>query len=170
MEKRINEKIEIHTRRIKEDIMKKLQSELIVEKDKNIILSDMLKYINEYEVLKITQQDIQASNKPKRMICDDLRCKASRVSGEQCSRRSREGELYCGTHMRNAEAADSNKEVKQKKEKKDKEGGDGVNDRKENVWLTDNQGIMSYVDASGRSYKVEDIMKGVKNPRVLDSV
>ena len=169
MEKRINEKIEIHTKRIKDDIMKKLQSVLIVEKDKNTILTDMLKYINEYEVLKLTPQDIQASNKPKRMICDDLRCKAYRVSGEQCSRRSREGELYCGTHIRNATTdATEKKEAKEKPNKKEKDCDEG--DRKESVWLVEKDGILGYVDKMGLNYRVEDILKGVKNPRTLEDV
>ena len=83
--------------------------------------------------------------------CD--RCVAKRANDEQCTRRKKKGHEYCGTHSKNS----PNGEVEVV--------STGI--RKKEVWAEELLGIVRYVDVEGNSYKVEDVLSGKENPRLL---
>ena len=87
-------------------------------------------------------------------FCD--RCCAKRANGEQCTRRKKEEDEYCGTHMKGTphgvvDLQDDNKQATQKIE----------------VWAQDIQGIVYYIDKNMNVYQAEDIVSNKSNPKII---
>jgi hypothetical protein len=82
---------------------------------------------------------------------------AKRASDEQCTRRKKAGEEYCGTHMKGTpngvvtESTDNNV----------------ISMKKVEVWAQDIMGIVYYIDATGNVYQAEDIVGNKTNPKVI---
>ena len=84
------------------------------------------------------------------------RCCAKRATNEQCTRRKKEGNEYCGTHLKGTphgivDAQEENKVTTQKIE----------------VWAQDIQGIVYYVDKGNNVYQAEDIVSNKVNPKII---
>ena len=84
------------------------------------------------------------------------RCCAKRASCEQCTRRKKEGNEYCGTHLKGTphgvcEPGDNEKPLGQKIE----------------VWVQDIQGIVYYIDKNFNVYQTEDIYTNKVNPKII---
>ena len=84
--------------------------------------------------------------------CD--RCLAKRGAGDRCTRRRREGQMFCGTHCKSTpngvvSSADEHLEGWEKLE----------------VSVETNRGIPYFVDRQGYVYHYGDILQRVHNPR-----
>lgn len=93
--------------------------------------------------------------KTKTDILDTERCKALRVSGEQCIRRKTKSSPYCGTHCKNNPVSTDN---------------DMLNSQQYHsveVFAEEIQGIVYYIDKSNHVYNTEDIIQGRPNPRII---
>jgi len=64
------------------------------------LCGELLEYIYEYEGLNIEKEDFQKRKRVKNMVPQFDRCNARRASGEQCTRRRKDGSEYCGTHVK----------------------------------------------------------------------
>jgi len=153
MEKRINNKIETYVTLFKDDIRKKITELGFDEKPK---INELLEYVYDYERLSLIKDDLIKRKRIKNSIPNLNRCSAKRASGEQCTRRRKEGCEFCGTHAKGTphglmQSATSTDEVSHKLE----------------VVAEEIFGIIYYVDKYNNVYKTEDIMEGKQNPQII---
>jgi len=116
-----------------------------------------LQRIYSYGPLEFTKDDFARRRRVKNVVprCD--RCCAKRASGDQCTRKRRDGSMYCGTHVKGtphgtieSPATTSGAALKQ-------------------VELTAQEikGIIYYLDADENVYKTEDVLQNKVNPAVI---
>ena len=79
-----------------------------------------------------------------------------RANHEQCTRRKKSGEKFCGTHIKGTPhgEVDKNKQTNN-------------NSIKIEVWAQDIKGIIYFIDKSGNVYDPQDIHENLKNPKVI---
>ena len=153
MEKRINKRIESYNSVFKEDVKNKM-AQLGLSNESNG--SQLLQFIYDYDRFCLTKEDFMKRKRVKNIVKITERCCAKRANGEQCTRRKKEQDEYCGTHMKgtphgiiesNDEQANTNYKV--------------------DVWAQDIQGIMYYIDKSYNVYQAEDIISNKVNPKII---
>ena len=153
MEKRINKKIELYISQLKDGIKEKvLQMGLTKNENVNIILQ----YIFDYDRLELKKEDFMKRRRVKNAVNLSDRCCAKRASGEQCTRRKKDENEYCGTHLKGrphgvVSTNEENKNMTQKIE----------------VWAQDIQGIIYYIDNKNNVYQTEDIIINKLNPNII---
>ena len=84
------------------------------------------------------------------------RCCAKRANGEQCTRRKKGGDTYCGTHIKGTPHSIMDEVIGEMPTTKTV---------KVDIWAQDIKGIIYYVDKAGNVYDTEDIMKIDKYPK-----
>lgn len=150
MEKRINTKIEEYLTTFKSDLKGFISSKSDLQ-HKN----ELINYIHDYGRLVLTEQDFVKRKRVKNVVPQYDRCKAKRANGEQCSRRKK-GELeFCGTHYKgqpHGVISDNPEENTV---------------RRVTVWQQDIKGIIYFIDDANNVYDTNDIVNGVKNPKVI---
>jgi len=212
MEKRLNKKLETFMLEFKENISKKageLQTQhqhkenLSTSKENSNmnmsdpVLTSLIQYIYDYPRITFTKEDIEKRKRAKNIVplCD--RCIAKRAANVQCTRKKKQGQDYCGTHMKgtphglitdendeNSEVDDSEnpmvnlnfeEQVNVNVQSNDTSSKSNVNktkkDKKEcvkvEVWAQDIQGIMHYIDKVGNVYNAEDVIRNKPNPGII---
>jgi len=152
MERRINKRIDSYITAFKDSIRDKANS-LGIQGEQN---NHLLQYIYDYDRLALTKEDFLKRKRVKNIVpyCD--RCSAKRANGEQCTRRKKEEDEYCGTHMKGTphgmvDLQEENKQTMQKIE----------------VWAQDIQGIIYYIDKMMNVYQAEDIVSNKQNPKII---
>lgn len=152
MERRINKRIESYLTSFKDSVRDKVTS-LGIQSDQTNML---MQYIYDYERLNLTKEDFAKRKRVKNSVpyCD--RCGAKRANGEQCTRRKKDGDEYCGTHMKGTPhgVVDMQEDNKQ-------------NMQKIEVWAQDIQGIVYYIDKNMNVYQAEDIVTNKPNPKII---
>jgi hypothetical protein len=153
MEKRINKKVEIFVSQFKEDIKDRVTQMGLT---KNEDINKILQFIFDYERLELKKEDFMKRKRVKNTVNLFDRCCAKRASGEQCTRRKKEGNEYCGTHLKGTPHGivnnnDENKCLTHKVE----------------VWAQDIQGIIYYIDNKLNVYQTEDIISNKINPKII---
>ena len=152
MERRINKKFDNYVTTFKDDIRDKVTELGIQNEDTD----KLLQFIYDYEKLVLLKEDFMKRKRVKNSVpyCD--RCFAKRASGEQCTRRKKEGDEYCGTHMKGTPHGiiDINEENK-------------ATSQKVELWAQDIQGIIYYIDKNMNVYQAEDIVSNNSNPKVI---
>jgi hypothetical protein len=152
MERRINKRIDSYITIFKDSIRDKANS-LGIQGEQN---NHLLQFIYDYDRLTLTKEDFLKRKRVKNIVpyCD--RCSAKRANGEQCTRRKKEEDEYCGTHMKGTphgmvDLQEENKQTMQKIE----------------VWAQDIQGIIYYIDKMMNVYQAEDIVSNKPNPKII---
>jgi len=153
MERRLNKKLESYITTFKDSIFEKAN---MLDITKNEQTNQLLQYIYDYERLSFCKEDFQKRKRVKNFVPIFDRCCAKRASHEQCTRRKKEGNEYCGTHMKGTphgivDILNENKNNTQKIE----------------VCAQDIQGIIYYIDKSGNVYQAEDIINNKINPKII---
>lgn len=154
MERRLAKKIETHQISFKNDI-----KEWVIKNLSNIDNDDtrkLLTYIYDYPNLSLTKEDFQKRKRVKNTVPQFERCTAKRASGEQCTRRKKNGSCFCGTHIKGTPHGvvdDSDEPAQQVK--------------KVEVWVQEIKGINYYIDSDNNVYLPEDIISNSKSPRVI---
>ena len=99
MENRIGKKIDIHLSQFKNTI-----KDWFDNNDSDICgtctRSDFLKFIFDYNGILLSKDDFQKRKRVKNSIPIQIRCCAKRANGEQCTRRKKNENDYCGTHCK----------------------------------------------------------------------
>ena len=171
MERRVNKRIEDYIIGLKNDVAKKLQQivnllevtdastkdELMRAVDNTKLqCNSMAGFVYNYEKLRLGKEDFMKRKRVKSVVPIYERCCAKRANGEQCTRRKKDGETYCGTHIKGTPhsivdevecEAPTTKNVKV------------------DIWAQDIKGIIYYIDKTGNVYDTEDIMKIDKYPK-----
>ena len=153
MERRINKRIEAYVTAFKDDLREKLTSvDLTNETTKN----QVIQYIYDYDRLTLGKDDFMKRKRVKNVVPFFDRCCAKRANGEQCTRRKKEEDGYCGTHLKGTPhgVIDAGDEVKDQTQKVE-------------VWAQDIQGIVYYIDKTGNVYQAEDIVSNKQNPKII---
>ena len=165
MERRLNKKLEDYIIAFKNDIVKQLQEvsgELMADPTSQIVADSRAKcnaiigFVYNYEKLRLNKEDFMKRKRVKSVVPIYDRCCAKRASGEQCTRRKKGNEMYCGTHIKgtpNSVMEEPSGEVPTTK------------NVKVDIWAQDIKGIIYYIDKAGNVYDTEDIMKIDKYPK-----
>ena len=152
MEKRINKKIDLYTSEFKDHIKEKVL-QLGIKDDSN----QLLQFIYDYERLVLVKEDFMKRKRVKNTVNLFDRCCAKRANGEQCTRRKKNEDEYCGTHMKGTPHGiienSGEEEV--------------VTNQKVEVWAQDIQGIIYYIDTNYNVYQTEDIFVNKPNPKLI---
>ena len=165
MERRLNNKLEAYIIAFKNDIVARLQevsggltsdhSSQIVE-DSRAKCNSIIGFVYNYEKLRLNKEDFMKRKRVKSVVPIYDRCCAKRASGEQCTRRKKGNEMYCGTHIKgtpNSVMEEPSGETPTTK------------NVKVDIWAQDIKGIIYYIDKVGNVYDTEDIMKIDKYPK-----
>jgi len=153
MEKRLNKKLDTYFTQFKDNVKNKACD---MGLNKNEDIKQLLQYIYDYERLNFDQFDFQKRKRVKNFVPIFDRCCAKRATGENCTRRKKEGCEYCGTHTKGTPhgVVDLQNEVK-------------TTTHKIEVWVQDIQGIHYYIDKNGNVYNPEDILGNKQNPKII---
>lgn len=153
MERRINKRIEGYITTFKDELREKV---LNFDAENEMSRNQLIQYIYDYERLTLEKDDFMKRKRVKNVVPFFDRCCAKRANGEQCTRRKKEGDEYCGTHMKGTPhgVAESQNEVKDQNQKIE-------------VWAQDIQGIVYYIDKTGNVYQAEDIISNKINPKII---
>lgn len=141
MERRVNKKIEEYITKLKTDL-----KDFIGTKDSITegVYNELINYIDMYERLELTKEDIEKRRRVKNKISDCERCLALKADGTQCTRRRLDKFDYCGTHKQNRPngIVEDHKEVKKKV-----------------LTSTTINGIIYYLDETGAKYDGRTLTK-----------
>lgn len=153
MEKRVNTTIEEHMIEFKKVVCDKLIQEL-GDTDQ---CAEIVQFVYNYDRLVLTADDFIKRKRVKNDVPHCERCTAKRSTGEQCTRRKKDGEVYCGTHIKGIPHGFISSNA---------EGGGHITNKLE-VWLQDFKGISYYIDGNMNVYQTEDIVSNKRNPKVI---
>ena len=168
MERRLNQRIDEYLIEFKNQIAGRIQTMVEGIEDTGSgrdvsILGDMktkcnslAAFVYNYEKIKVGKDDFMKRKRVKSVVPIYDRCCAKRASGEQCTRRKKEGESYCGTHIKGTPHSVMEENVSEPSTPKN---------MKVDIWAQDIKGIIYYVDKAGNVYDTEDIMKIDKYPK-----
>ena len=180
MERKINKKIEESFANWKQDIKTSVveslstingnitqldehdTNEFSVHNVKQIIqteLMNLLQGLYDHPVLQLEKSDFQKRKRVKNVVPLHDRCLACRANGEQCTRRRKGEEQFCGTHITGTPHGIISKE-KQNSQPKSMT-------KKISVWAQDIKGIIYYVDDSMNVYETSAILQGTDNPKII---
>jgi hypothetical protein len=170
MERRLNQRIEEYLIEFKHQIAGRIQTIVqgIDETDaagigNTSIMNDvkskcnsLAAFVYNYEKIKVGKDDFMKRKRVKSVVPIYDRCCAKRASGEQCTRRKKEGETYCGTHIKGTPHSVMEENIAEPSTPKNV---------KVDIWAQDIKGIIYYIDKMGNVYDTEDIMKIDKYPK-----
>lgn len=156
MDRHINKQIKTYITNFKSHIKKTTIELFPNEPETNI--NEFLQEIYNYECLVLSKEDISKRKRIKNAIPGCNRCIAKRASGEQCTRKQKEGYEYCGTHVKGVPhgIVSVHSEIQSETELLNAE-----------VFAKDIHGIVYYIDQFHNVYKTEDILNEKKNPEII---
>ena len=152
MEKRVINKVDDFFLKFKNDV----KEFIVANNTETEQFNDVLKFIYEYEKLTLEKEDFTKRKRVKNTVPNYERCCAKRANNEQCTRRRKDGEMFCGTHIKGTPNGIFNKDMEKKPEKKMIE-----------VSVQDIKGIVYYIDDNNNVYNTEDVVANKENPRVI---
>jgi len=151
MENRVNRIVETYFTDFKDE-MRSLINNLDIHKDYKTTL---MEFLYNYNRLEITKENITKRKRVKNVLPVNDRCIACRANGEQCTRRRKEENEYCGTHVKNRPyGVITNME--------NTKNTVSISLRVEEV-----NGIVYHVDDLNNVYDNEDIINKVSMPRII---
>jgi hypothetical protein len=153
MERRINSIVEEYVTGFKQQITQKIMADV----NNDIVRENLVNFVYSYDKLTLSANDFAKRKRVKNTVplCD--RCIAKRSNGEQCTRRKKDNESYCGTHIKGAPHGFINKEQHVEESQS----------TRVDVWIQEIKGIYYYIDKNKNVYSTEDIMGSKKNPAVV---
>ena len=184
MDRRANKKLELYLTIFKDDIRNKSVN-LGINHDN---INKLLQYVYDYERLSFSKDDFIKRKRVKNSVPLNDRCCAKRANNEQCTRRKKDDNIYCGTHLKGTPLGDMEveevevvePEISTEEEEEnivvDNSSTEMVinvpeiviqNSQKMEVWGQDIQGIIYYLDKNGNIYQAEDIIINKFNPTII---
>ena len=156
MEKRINTKTRTYLQNFKDQIKQTVVSnfsEEITKHDEKV--HGLLQFIYDYQPLEFSKEDFQKRKRIKNIVPFYDRCCALRANKQQCTRRKKKGEKFCGTHIKGIPHGELN-EVQQKK-----------THNLMSVFAQEIKGIVYWIDDKNNVYDNQDIYQNKDNPKVI---
>jgi hypothetical protein len=155
MERRLNKKADDHAMEFKNSV-KKYATHLGISQE-NQEMTSLLQFIYDYNRLEFGKDDLVRRKRVKNSVPFFERCCANRANGEQCTRRKKDAEEYCGTHMKGTPHGIMSSDVDNAKQPS----------KQVEVWAQDIRGIIYYLDNNANVYQPEDIISNKINPRII---
>ena len=147
MEKRINQKVELFFQNFKNGIKTKVVD--------NCTAKELLEFIYSYNIIQLEKKDFAKRKRIKNIVPLNDRCNALRANQDQCTRRRKNDNIYCGTHIKGIPHG----EITNKK---------NVNIHKvKKVWAQEIRGIIYFIDKDNNVYCPDDIMNNKINPGII---
>ena len=153
MDRKLNKRIADYIVDFKKSIKEKAISIDFTEEQK---LHDLLEHIYSYDRLVLSQEDVSKRKRVKNTIPNTNRCHAKRANGEQCTRKQKEGHVYCGTHVKGTPHGMINNNTENQEAYIIKE-----------VIAEEINGIVYYLDKKGHIFSTEDVLKENPDPKVV---
>jgi hypothetical protein len=156
MEKKVRTKIDEYILTFKKnikDIINKNEC-VILNKDGIDVTNSTMEMIYDFKTLDLTKDDFQKRKRTKNTIPNYERCCALRLNGDRCTRKKKDKEEFCGTHLKGKPYGIIEQEQ-------------AVEKNKIAIWVEDIGGIHQYVDSDGNIYSTDDILQSVKLPRII---
>ena len=153
MEKRINQKTRTYLQQFKNDI-----KEFISTSEKGITpdeANSLLQFIYDYQPLEFQKTDFQKRKRVKNVVPFFERCCALRANGQQCTRRRKNSDKFCGTHIKGIPHGEINQEKS------------APTHTKKTVWAQDIKGIIYYIDDTNNVYHPQDVLNNTVNPKII---
>jgi hypothetical protein len=97
------------------------------------------------------------TGRPRVPVLPSEQCGAKKSSGLQCTRRRKNAEKYCGTHMKGCPHGDISNNVNETAKTR----------YTVNVWMQVIDEIPSYIDEERNVYQADDIISNKVNPKVI---
>lgn len=145
MQSRIEKKIASHIHKFADLIKCELQK-------KDCSTEAICELIDNYHPLHLLPDDFNKRKRNKNQISQEARCCANRGNGEQCTRRRRDGILFCGTHQKGHPHGTINSPLE--------DDNEPHGPSKMTVFTKDEDGIIVYEDKDGVKYDPEAVLKG----------
>jgi len=172
MEKRITKKVEEFLLSFKHDIKKMMMDHHFHHSDDGKLL---LQYILDKPNLSFTPNDFIKRQRAKNTVNVIDRCTAKRANGDSCSRKKKKNSIFCGTHCKgtpygtidNPNPSTSNPD------------SDSIlpihpqpqpPSHKINIYTTEIEGIIYYIDDNNNAYSMEDILLNKHNPQIIGNI
>jgi hypothetical protein len=160
MEKHIKRKVDQYQVQYKTDQQKWIQDRQVqlTTPDGVNVTSEYFQYVFDYENPTFLKEDFQKRKRVKNIVEQGDRCIARRAKGggEQCTRRRREMQQFCGTHCKSQPHGIAIQDTAHTKPL-----------TKIDMWVQDIKGINYYIDSNNNVYKPEDIVSNKPNPAVI---
>lgn len=158
MEKRVNDAIAHWTSEWKQNARAKYDAlGLPLSPSAN----EWFQYLYNYPPLALARDDIVPRKRGKSTVPLHARCCAMRASNEQCTRRRKNGEPFCGTHLKGTPYGISSGCV-------DSSGAAMSSTSTAvptKIVAQEIQGILQYIDPHGNVYSMEDVLANRQPPR-----
>lgn len=150
MQKRLQIKCDNYLNNFKNDI-KNIMTEDIDSK-----ANDLLQYIFDYPNLMLVKEDFQKRKRAKNSVPWHDRCCALKAEAIQCTRRKKENEIFCGTHLKGTPHGVVNQGEKTENKFK-----------KVQIISEEIDGIIYHLDDEGNIYDPQDIHQNLENPKII---
>ena len=148
MNRRINKCIESYVANFHNAIRTKAAKE-------ECSVEDLLNKVLSYPPLNIKPSDYEKRQRTKNIVPLYERCTAYRANHQQCTRRRRADEKFCGTHAKGTPHGIIDTPQKD----------NFIN--KIDVWIQEINGINYYIDDNNNVYDPQDVFQNKINPRCI---
>tara|TARA_B110000902_G_scaffold56597_1_gene66028 strand:- start:285 stop:785 length:501 start_codon:yes stop_codon:yes gene_type:complete len=151
MQKRLQSKCDNYFNTFKKDIKNH-----ITDKYPDANHNEMLQFIYDYSNLTLQKEDFQKRKRAKNSVPWHDRCCALKAEQIQCTRRKKDDEHFCGTHLKGTPHGviqDGNKTESKFK--------------KIQIMSEEIDGIIYHLDDSGNIYDPQDIHQNLENPKII---
>lgn len=145
MENRIKKKVTSYINKFKDDIVTEMNGLQLNVDGNNEKVQKLAHYITTYSRLNLLDDDFSKRKRVKNHVPQYDRCTARRADGCQCTRRKKDGDDYCGTHLKGTPHG----EITQ---------NEGDKKKKVELTIINNKGISHYVDSTGNQFSAEMVM------------
>ena len=149
MNKRINKTIDKWWTALREDLQTQISAE------PSMTAEAFLLHLWDKSPLILKESDYQKRQRAKNIVPLYERCTAKRANSEQCTRRRREGDNFCGTHAKGTPHGIINMDAIETPLKK------------VDVWIQEIGGISYYIDGDGNVYNPQDVFQNKVDPRKI---
>ena len=160
METRIIKKIDNHNIDFKKTIKEWFENnncKIISLENKEIDkTNEFLNFMYEYKNLILSSDDFKKRKRIKNIVPTCYRCNAKRANGEQCTRRKKENQQFCGTHIKGIPHGVKDNKLNKLDEYMDLE-----------ISTKDIGGILYYIDNYNNVYNPNDILMDNKEPEII---
>ena len=160
MEKRANTKVSVFLAEFKNAIKEKMMELNMTNTPE---CNSLMSFIYNYEIVEFSQEDFTKRKRVRNIVPLHDRCCALRANNEQCTRRKKEGEDYCGTHMKGT----PNGMVASGDDGKENVGEPGSVCERVDVWAEEIMGITYYIDNQQNVYQTEDVLMNRDSPKII---
>uniref|UniRef100_A0A6C0KGL8 Uncharacterized protein n=1 Tax=viral metagenome TaxID=1070528 RepID=A0A6C0KGL8_9ZZZZ len=151
--KKINIKLNEYLETYKIDIL-----DFCSNKNQDELKYGLKEFINNYPSISIEKDDLLKRKRTNNLVPYFDRCMAKKANNEQCTRRRKDDDKYCGTHSKGTPHGYMNIEDKNQITSEIK---------KISVKATEINGIVYYIDTNGNVYDTVDVYENKDNPRII---